>query len=83
MSAAPVSWGANQSGHRQEGHSRHRDFLRWTCLHTADASVIRQRKLTLYGVRARQTPEDEHEHQMRGELRLLLPEVFGGLSHVQ
>ncbi|TFY51580.1 hypothetical protein EVJ58_g10491, partial [Rhodofomes roseus] len=62
----------------QGGHSRHREFLRWTCLHTADASVIRQRKVTLYGVRARQTPEDEHEHQMRGELRRLLPEVFNG-----
>ncbi|KAH9924878.1 uncharacterized protein B0H18DRAFT_1119667 [Fomitopsis serialis] len=62
----------------QEGHSRHREFLRWTCLHTADASVTRQRKVTLYGVRARQTPEDEHEHQMRSELRQLLPEVFNG-----
>ncbi|KZT67178.1 hypothetical protein DAEQUDRAFT_673722 [Daedalea quercina L-15889] len=62
----------------QEGYSRHRDFLRWTCLHTADASVIRQRKVTLYGVRVRQTPEDEHEHEMRSELRALLPEVFNG-----
>ena len=44
--------------------------------------MIRQRKLTLYGVRARQTPEDENEHQMRGELRLLLREVFGGSSCV-
>ncbi|KAF9819188.1 hypothetical protein IEO21_02359 [Rhodonia placenta] len=60
----------------QAEHSRHRDFLRWIPLHSSDASLTRQRKVALYGVRARETPEDVNEREIRKEIRALLPEVF-------
>jgi len=34
--------------------------------------------VTLYGVRARETPEDLDEREIRKEIRALLPELFGG-----
>lgn len=37
-----------------------------------------QRKVALYGVRARETVEDTHEREIRKELRALLPVPFGG-----
>lgn len=42
--------------------------------------MVNHRKVTLYGVRARETPEDVSEREMRNEIRALLPELFGGVS---
>ncbi|KLO13572.1 hypothetical protein SCHPADRAFT_873833 [Schizopora paradoxa] len=60
----------------EEG-SRHRMLLRIIPLHTSDPALVNQRRLALYGARARQIPEDEVERTIRKELRELLPEVFG------
>lgn len=38
-----------------------------------------QRKVALYGPRAREIPEDVNEREMRKEIRAVLPELFGGL----
>lgn len=57
--------------------SRHRQFLRWIPLHSSTLSDLNQRKVTLYGVRARETPEDVAEREIRKEVRLILPELFG------
>ncbi|KAH9945672.1 hypothetical protein B0H21DRAFT_744154 [Amylocystis lapponica] len=62
----------------QEVKSRHQSFLRWIPLHDSCSSLINQRKVTLYGVRARETPEDLNEREIRREIRALLPELFGG-----
>ena len=32
--------------------------------------------MTLYGVRARSTPEESNEREMRREVRLVFPEIF-------
>lgn len=40
-----------------------------------------QRKVTLHGARARQTPEDQNEREIRKEIRLVLPQLFGGQHH--
>lgn len=32
--------------------------------------------MTLYGVRARSTPEESNEREMRREMRLVFPEIF-------
>lgn len=34
--------------------------------------------MTIYGVRARETPEDLNEREIRRHIRSLLPELFGG-----
>ena len=44
--------------------------------------MISHRKVTLYGVRARETPEDKNEREMRQEIRSLLPELFSGKAIV-
>ncbi|KAL4248177.1 Mediator of RNA polymerase II transcription subunit 12 [Abortiporus biennis] len=62
----------------EEDGSRHRNYLRHIPLHSSSASLISQRKVTLYGVRARETPEDVNERAIRKEIRSLLPELFGG-----
>ncbi|THV06762.1 hypothetical protein K435DRAFT_711026 [Dendrothele bispora CBS 962.96] len=62
----------------EEKGSRHRNFLRWIPLHESTTSLINQRKITLYGVQARETPEDLNERNIRKELRAVLPELFGG-----
>lgn len=36
--------------------------------------------MILYGARARETPEDVCEKEMRREIRAILPLVFGGVS---
>lgn len=41
-----------------------------------------QRKVVLYGVRARETPEDVNEREIRKEIRAVLPELFGGVFTV-
>ena len=43
-----------------------------------ESSLISQRKVTLYGVRAREIPETNNEREIRKELRALFTEVFGG-----
>ncbi|KAG5638808.1 hypothetical protein H0H81_010037 [Sphagnurus paluster] len=58
--------------------SRHRKFLRWIPLCKSTTSLISQRKLILYGARAREMPEDSNEREMRREIRAVLPDVFGG-----
>ncbi|KAF9231909.1 hypothetical protein BU15DRAFT_55624 [Melanogaster broomeanus] len=62
--------------------SKHREFLRWIPLHNTTSSLSHQRKLILHGARARETPEDICERQMRREIRSVLPHVFGGMSTV-
>ncbi|KAH0832416.1 hypothetical protein J3R83DRAFT_13456 [Lanmaoa asiatica] len=58
--------------------SKYREFLRWIPLHRITSSLLHQRKLILYGARARETPEDVCEREMRREIRAVLPLVFGG-----
>ena len=53
-------------------------FLRTIPLHSADPALINQRKITLYGVRARSIPEDQVEKEIRQEFRNLLTEIFEG-----
>ncbi|TRM70308.1 hypothetical protein BD626DRAFT_448794 [Schizophyllum amplum] len=62
----------------EEHHSRHRDFLRCIPLNGMQTtpSLTSQRRVTLYGVRARQTPEDQNEREIRAVIRNVLPEVF-------
>ena len=62
-----------------ESASKHREFLRWIPLHNTTSSLLHQRKLILYGARARETPEDVCEREMRHEIRGILPLVFGGV----
>lgn len=61
-----------------DNESRHRKFLRWIPLFTSSSSLISQRKVTLYGARARETPEDINEREIRREIRTVLPSLFGG-----
>ena len=42
--------------------------------------MVNQRRMALYGVRARTIPEDQEEAELKKELRSLLPEVFDGAS---
>ncbi|CAL1707851.1 unnamed protein product [Somion occarium] len=58
--------------------SRHRNFLRWIPLHSSSSALTMQRKVTLYGVRAREIPESTNERKIRKEIRALLPELFSG-----
>ncbi|KAF9528525.1 hypothetical protein CPB83DRAFT_314750 [Crepidotus variabilis] len=62
----------------EEPCSRHRSFLCWIPLYKADASLVNQRKVTLYGVRARRTPEEKTEREIRKEIRGVLPSLFEG-----
>lgn len=59
--------------------SKHREFLRWIPLHNITPSLVHQRRSILYGARARETPEDLCEREMRREIRAVLPLVFGGV----
>ncbi|KAG1837915.1 hypothetical protein DFJ58DRAFT_862003 [Suillus subalutaceus] len=61
-----------------ETASLHRNFLRWIPLQNTTSSLLNQRKVIFYGARARQTPEDVCEREMRREIRAILPLVFGG-----
>ena len=63
-----------------ESASKHREFLRWIPLHNITTSLLHQRKVILYGARARETPEAMCEKEMRREIRAVLPLVFGGVS---
>ncbi|KAI0344762.1 hypothetical protein BDW22DRAFT_1354912 [Trametopsis cervina] len=64
----------------QDHKSPHRSFLQWIPLHNSSSALIGQRKVTLYGARARETPEDVNERAIRQRIRELLPELFGGVS---
>ena len=63
----------------QDVGSRHRLFLSWIPLINSTLSLTNQRKVTLYGARARETPEDIIERDMRKEIRMVLPNLFEGL----
>lgn len=63
----------------QDVGSRHRLFLNWIPLGNSTLSLTNQRKVTLYGARARETPEDVVEREMRKEIRTVLPNLFEGL----
>ncbi|CAA7259196.1 unnamed protein product [Cyclocybe aegerita] len=56
--------------------SRHRFFLTWIPLFNATSSLANQRKVTLYGARAREIPEDETERKIRSEVRAVMPDLF-------
>ncbi|KAI0259684.1 hypothetical protein BC834DRAFT_606637 [Gloeopeniophorella convolvens] len=60
----------------EEKGSRHREFLRCIPLHNSTPAIVNQRRVTLYGVRARDTPEESNEREMRREVRLVFPELF-------
>jgi mediator of RNA polymerase II transcription subunit 12 len=60
----------------QQIGSRHRLFLTWIPLHNASSALINQRKVILYGARARRTPEEIVEREIRGEIRSVIPELF-------
>ncbi|KAF8170267.1 hypothetical protein K438DRAFT_1982787 [Mycena galopus ATCC 62051] len=60
--------------------SRHRDFLRCIPLYNTTSSLTSQRKVTLHGARARETPEDLHEREIRKKIRALLPDLFDGAA---
>ncbi|KDQ49550.1 hypothetical protein JAAARDRAFT_42784 [Jaapia argillacea MUCL 33604] len=62
----------------EEPTSRHRDFLRWIPLSKATSALMNQRRLTLYGARVRDIPEDIKEKEIRKEIRALFPQVFDG-----
>ncbi|THH04935.1 hypothetical protein EW145_g5157 [Phellinidium pouzarii] len=62
----------------EEPGSRHRMSLRVIPLYKSNPALINQRRMALYGVRARTIPEDKVEADMKNELRELLPEVFKG-----
>ncbi|KAF9070892.1 hypothetical protein BDP27DRAFT_1419656 [Rhodocollybia butyracea] len=63
--------------------SRHRSYLRWIPLYNTTPSLTSQRKVVLYGVRARKTPEDVNEREIRKEIRAVLPELFGGTVELE
>ncbi|KAG6862353.1 hypothetical protein C0995_016051 [Termitomyces sp. Mi166 len=56
----------------EERESRHRKFLQWIPLSKSTSSLISQRRVTLYGVRAREMPEDANERDIRREIRGVL-----------
>ncbi|KAH8993017.1 hypothetical protein EDB92DRAFT_1944966 [Lactarius akahatsu] len=60
----------------EENGSQHREFLRWIPLHNSTPAIVNQRRVTLYGVRARDTPEENNEREMRRQVRLVFPEIF-------
>ncbi|KAF8629229.1 hypothetical protein AX17_005811 [Amanita inopinata Kibby_2008] len=62
----------------EEDASRHRSYLRRIPLLDSNPSLINQRKVLLYGVRARETPEEINERQIRKEIRSVLPLLFRG-----
>lgn len=66
----------------QDVSSRHRLFLSWIPLVNSTLSLTNQRKVTLYGARARETPEDITEREMRKEIRMVLPDLFQGLIYL-
>ncbi|EGO25090.1 hypothetical protein SERLADRAFT_368519 [Serpula lacrymans var. lacrymans S7.9] len=78
-----IARGEPSLSYTQEPGSRHRDFLRWIPIHELTPSLVNQRKVTLHGARARETPEDLSEREIRREIRAVLPIVFGGVSHPQ
>ncbi|KAJ3761793.1 hypothetical protein EV360DRAFT_37070 [Lentinula raphanica] len=60
--------------------SRHRNYLRWIPLYNTTPSLTSQRKVVLYGFRAREIPEELNEREIRKEIRAVLPELFGGTA---
>ncbi|KAJ7124966.1 hypothetical protein C8R44DRAFT_127826 [Mycena epipterygia] len=73
-----VARGESGLSYSEVNGSRHRDFLRCIPLYNSTSSLTSQRKVILHGARARETPEDLHEREIRKEIRTLLPELFNG-----
>ncbi|KAJ6558511.1 hypothetical protein DFH09DRAFT_1486615, partial [Mycena vulgaris] len=73
-----VARGENGLSYSEASGSRHRDFLRCIPLYHSTSSLTSQRKVILHGARARETPEDLHEREIRKEIRALLPALFNG-----
>ncbi|KAK2467842.1 hypothetical protein APHAL10511_000137 [Amanita phalloides] len=62
----------------EKSGSHHRNFIRHIPLLDSNSSLINQRRVLLYGVRAREVPEEMNERQIRREVRGTLPTLFGG-----
>ncbi|KAJ7690646.1 hypothetical protein B0H17DRAFT_1064288 [Mycena rosella] len=73
-----VARGESGLSYSEANGSRHRDFLRCIPLFNSTSSLTSQRKVILHGARARETPEDLHEREIRKEVRTLLPALFNG-----
>ncbi|KAL0956176.1 hypothetical protein HGRIS_002336 [Hohenbuehelia grisea] len=71
-----IARGENGMLMSDETPSRHRNFLRLIPIYNSTSSLTGQRKVILYGARARETPEDANERAIRKEIRALLPELF-------
>lgn len=67
--------------YRKGPESRHSKFLQWIPLYNSGSDLTSQRRLTLYGTRAREVPEDANERNIRREIRGILPEMFEGKCH--
>lgn len=57
--------------------SHHRNFIRHIPLSNSNPTLVNQRRVFLYGVHARQVPEEINERQIRKEIRRALPTLFG------
>ncbi|KAJ7502832.1 hypothetical protein B0H11DRAFT_1986564 [Mycena galericulata] len=73
-----VARGESGLSYSEVNVSRHRDFLRCIPLYNSTSSLTSQRKVILHGARARETPEDLHEREIRKEIRAILPDMFNG-----
>ncbi|KAJ7647576.1 hypothetical protein FB45DRAFT_893821 [Roridomyces roridus] len=73
-----VARGESGLSYTEPNGSRHREFLRCIPLWNSTSSLTSQRKVILHGARARETPEDLHEREIRKEIRALLPDLFNG-----
>ena len=43
--------------------------------------LVGQRKVILYGARARETPDDVNARAIRKEIRAVIPQLFGGMCN--
>ncbi|KAF8590944.1 hypothetical protein K439DRAFT_1120420 [Ramaria rubella] len=62
----------------QNPPSRHRALLRSLPLWDPSESLANQRKVALYGISYRASPEEARERELRRMLRACVPELFGG-----
>ena len=61
---------------------RFRPLLADLPMWNGNETVLRQRKVALHGIRARETEEDRSQRAMRAEVRHVLPNLFGGMLPV-
>ncbi|KAF8530471.1 hypothetical protein BU17DRAFT_35400 [Hysterangium stoloniferum] len=67
-----------EAGLLQDPPSRHRALLRSLPLIEPSAPLTNQRKVVLYGISSRTTPEEAKERELRRMLRACIPELFSG-----